>query len=869
MLLTMRKGQEHGLVITQHLNSPNEFMHAAYRQALEALREIVRQAVKIPPPCEKGYADKLYGYSHNIIVFSGRRGQGKTSSMLSFSDAMRTCRPNCRKDSSGLPEDCGFTVLPPFDPTVLEENQSILAVILSRMYRLAEEAWQSSSAQSSGCGHSEAEKNSLLEQFQRCLSGINAIKFRKGDEIKTLHAIHEISDSSLLKDNFYKLTGQLLRFIARDTPPCCSFLVIQLDDTDFQIRKGYEILEDIRKYLTLPNVIILMATDLNMLRNALTQHYISEFKLGLEKGILGIDDLRKLESKYLDKLIPPTFTVYLPHLDDMIQQRNELMQISYIDPEEEKTAEGTPRNLLLRPGCPCRTEDFSFQSLLLRYIYRKTRIVFAEHATYMHNLIPTTLRGLAQFLGLLASMEDVPEIDADDPALGSSLELARQVQNQVQILEVNLPLFENYFLKDWVHTKLPQEKAAMIEHLSGVLPEQRCRMAVALLKRLYPDCRSEEDAGAESAPDGYTVMIQFLQKLQGQHRQTEDFYLFFAIHTFFTIQAHKTIVRQKRRAVNALLDANTPDQLLLFDFSPESTNLPVQFHIPDLPGEFGGYRITGDLTENSFPALESRIGSDYACRLLLPPSRTGGRHFSVMNYLGLFLSLGSPEGRKLTAGPLSQKDLYLVQTSAATIAINWDVQEKLQKLLSKDFKTDEASPGALHEMWRMIDNAIERINPCTRPGSPCPMIASHLALITNFIVSEDDSRTGLQKAMRAVDGYFVQNYMDSISEIYHHAQLLLASLRQAPENIDQILNSFNALIDVTRMSPNEDIQKHFNMELLAKNLLAFANEQSQEARLSAKDRFMKAIRKQLKTLYEKFGYSPREIETLIKSRGKR
>lgn len=51
MLLTMRKGQEHQLVINQRLDNPNEFMYSAYRQASEALNEIVRQARDFRPSC--------------------------------------------------------------------------------------------------------------------------------------------------------------------------------------------------------------------------------------------------------------------------------------------------------------------------------------------------------------------------------------------------------------------------------------------------------------------------------------------------------------------------------------------------------------------------------------------------------------------------------------------------------------------------------------------------------------------------------------------------------------------------------------------------------------------------------------------------
>lgn len=894
MLLTMRKGQEHRLVITPRLDDQKEFMYFAYRQALDALREIVQQSKAFLPDCEEDIASKLYGYAHNIIVFSGSRGQGKTSSMLSFSGAMKAERSGSRDGPLGMPAGCDFTVLPPIDPTILEEDQTILAVILSRMYRQAEDAWQKNS-----CGRSEADKNDLLELFQQCLSGINAIKFRKGKEIQTLHAIHEISDSSLLKENFYKLTRKLLCFLNGKNQTPTPFLVIQLDDTDFQIRKGYEILEDIRKYLTLPNVIILMATDLDMLRHALTQHYIKEFQQGLDNEILGINDLRKLESKYLDKLIPPTFTVYLPHLDDVIRQQGDFLHLTYIDPEEEKTAlreRREPVNLLLRPSCPCQTEDFSFQSLLLRYIYRKTRIVFAEHSTYMHDLIPTTLRGLSQFLGLLTAMADVPDISPDDPKLDDPHALAELVQSQAEVLEANLPLFENYFVNDWVHTKLPMEKAAVIERLAGALPEQRCPMAITLLEGIYGKREGTApgqsgDAGDTEAPpataeNDYAEMIRRLREWEAEHRRMEDFYLFFAVHTFFTIQAHRSIVRQKRRAIAAFKEAEarirearepSPVPLLLFDLSPESTGLPAQFQIPGLPDQVGGYKMSEDVTEADYEAFCAKADNDYACQLLVPRSGDGSRHFSVMNLIGLFLALGSPEGRKLAVGDLSQKELFLVQTSAAAIAANWDVQNRLYKLPREGFETSVLKEGesrysyALRHIWEVVDRSIRSIDPCMRSNDPCPMVSSQLRNMVKFIVGEDnygDSRSALQRILRAAEMRFGENTLGAICDIYDYARKLRECMRMSTafESDIKVQTARNTLSEVFRGIRIPAIKEQFDITLLNNRLNDCFKADTKKTRATAKGAFTRAINTQMKNLCEKFGYTTDEIEALLAGR---
>lgn len=844
----MQKGQEHGLVTNQDIRDPKEFMYSAYRQALDALREIVHQAGKAPPSdCESDI--RLYGYSHNIITFSGSRGQGKTSAMISFSEAMRGGAP--------MIPDCRFTVLPPIDPTILEEDQSILAVILSRMYRLAEKVWGNSCGSISPRFPSEAEKNQLLGMFQRCLSGINAVRFRKGGEIRNLQAIHEMSDGSSLKNNFYQLISLLLRFVSGTCQPGASFLVIQLDDTDFQIRKGYEVLEDIRKYLTLPNVIVLMATDLNMLHNSLAQHFVSEFKLGLKNKILRRDDIWKLESKYLDKLIPPTFTVYLPHLNDIIRQNGDSIQLSYIDPAQKGDG-GKPANLLLPPEFPCGTEDFSFQSLLLRYIYRKTRLVFAEPRTHMHDLIPTTLRGLAQFLGILTAMEDVPVIRKDDPELNDPRALAERVREQVEILEVNLPLFENYFINDWVHTKLSGKKAAVIERLARALPEQRYQLVISQLTDIYGPPPPEAPDPLDLSDD-YLKMVWHLENWKKQHRQREDYYLFFAVHTFFSIQFHKAVVQQKKRAIMTF----TGDGPLLFDFSPETTRLPGNYLLCTTPGTLTGYRERDVLNKKEYQALRAAAGNDYALDFLIT-KENGAYRFRLVNLLALFLSLGSDKGRELVSGETSQRDLYLVQTSAATIAINWDVQELLLKKSHSKLENPETGLkflDILRAVWTCFDGTIRSINgPRSGVRNPDiePMILSRLVVMKNFF-TDVESLSQLHRLLGAIDVQFGRDYLPALSGIERSAGNLLKCINRHSYDPAMTEVTWNALVETIRNARLPSSKYPLDLTGLEKRIdsLSKAQESVQFSRDAAG--FKRSLTGLLANFYKQFGYTRAQV----------
>ncbi|MDE7220271.1 MAG: hypothetical protein K2O45_11725, partial [Oscillospiraceae bacterium] len=542
---------------------------------------------------------------------------------------------------------------------------------------------------------------------------------------------------------------------------------------------------------------------------------------------------------------------------------------SYIDPVSKKNEE-KPDNLLLPPEFPCRTEDFTFQALLLRFIYRKTRLVFAEPRNYMHDLIPTTLRGLGQFLSILAAMKDVPVIRKDDPRLDSPHDLMKLVREQVEILEINLPLFENYFINDWVHTKLSAEKAAVIERLARALPEQRCRLAVSLLEDIYgPSAPATSEMYDLS--DDYVKMVWYLENWKKQHRQREDFYLFFAVHAFFSLQFHKTVVQQKKRAVLTF----TGDGPLLFDFSPETTHLPTHYLLCSALGTLTGYRKRDVLDRKEYQALRAAAGNDYALDLLVTPESESTYRFRLVNLLALFLSLGSDNGRELVRGESSQRNLYLAQTSSATIAINWDVQEKLLKTSHSTLNNTEIDLdfiSALRAVWKRFDDDIRDIN---RPKPDAknresiePMILSRLEVIANFIVDvEAESRSKLHRLLGAIDTQFGAYYLPALCDIQRSAQNLLDRINAVP--YDPMLTQFAwySFVEVVNNFRVPTGKRPLDLDNLEKriNNLNIAQDITQHSK--AKTAFQSSFHKLLADFYKRFGYTKATVTKAARQSG--
>lgn len=156
-VLRIYAGHELALLGKQPVTDAEQLMYPAYRTALDALngilassREWVRHncLVDAQYPKDQEYEaelDELYAYSNNIIAFCGARGQGKTSAMLSFSHALPTTRkkgdPGKGFSSAEVGNAC-FFVLPPIDPTMLEQNELALELILARLLDEINEKWR-------------------------------------------------------------------------------------------------------------------------------------------------------------------------------------------------------------------------------------------------------------------------------------------------------------------------------------------------------------------------------------------------------------------------------------------------------------------------------------------------------------------------------------------------------------------------------------------------------------------------------------------------------------------------------------------------------------------------------------------------------
>lgn len=476
----------------------------------------------------------FYNYPNNMIVFTGGRGTGKSSAMLTFvdsltrpdslifqrkflSDVVKCELPGTVNESDadsavnlvhGLLSRCTFLRLSPIDPTTLEEDGQILVNILARMFQKAEEIWdQNNRAHRNDLN----EKNELMRQFTTCYEYACAIKQRgnKRDEFDGLDVLSSLGDSSNLKRQMALLVKKLLHFAAPNAGED-SYLVLQIDDTDMNIQQAYSILEDIRKYLLIPRLIIVMAADIEHLSQVVESSLLRGYADRTSVNVHGI------ASQYISKLFPQSRRICLPELGVYLKEH----------PDTDILYKVGETSLL-----PDKSHFHDSQEQIFRLIYQKTGMIFLRRENHLHYIIPDNMRLLGHFLAMLVQMQTVTSPEIRDPQFfladgGSREEHWALLQTRLQ----NVQRFRDYFLGTWASNALTEEHAQYLRELSTANLPNKVRIVCSKL------------GSPESST--YADMIRLLREKDRAAATDAEKRYYFAIHTYFSMLAHSIVLEE-------------------------------------------------------------------------------------------------------------------------------------------------------------------------------------------------------------------------------------------------------------------------------------------------------------------------------------
>ncbi len=367
------------------------FLYDVYYKAAKQLKTLLKQMDQCrDKSSNNGYFEDEV---NNIISFVGERGSGKTSAMVSFKNSLESLK---RLYEEVFPELCSeehmnkdykFKIMDVIDPSILREKDSIIDIVIAELFNQFKEFNKENDSTEL------LKKQNIVRAFESVYKDLKVLRKDKNrvleDNVDYLEALVDLSAATSLKKHMYNLINKFLEYTNKH------YLIISIDDIDMNISSGREMLEDIRRYLILPNVVILMAVKYNQLEEVVKQKNIedlrilTEYNFKLKDTVEGKTIIEKHEvelnnktKRYLEKMLPYSRRIIMPdiNLTDTKLELN-FKNLNENDNDTEKDSK-------------------TVEKRLVELLYKKLGIiVFTDE--FKNLIIPTKLRSFIELIVFL------------------------------------------------------------------------------------------------------------------------------------------------------------------------------------------------------------------------------------------------------------------------------------------------------------------------------------------------------------------------------------------------------------------------------------------------------------------------------------
>ncbi|MCQ2306667.1 MAG: AAA family ATPase [Bacteroidales bacterium] len=465
--LTYDKSKSQEIYIEDCKSNKNPYFKDEYEKANVLINEIVRFQND-----EKNKTTiKQYG-CNNRILFIGQRGCGKTSVMRSL--AKHLSSEEYQTTDSKVPK-VKFCCLPIVDPSHFNNNDNILLTVITNMF--SEAKMRMSGADTFG-------RENLLSQFEKVFKSLSSINLELSSH--TLETLNRKSDAEDLSDKIKQLVDEYLKLTGYGKDN--SKLVLLIDDLDMSVSYAPDMLEQLRKYLEIDNLIVLISANLGQLANEMREKYSSAFKNTLKDSNQALSiDVEDLATKYLLKLFPTSRRINVErHVSQLLETDLKVVNANDTCPKNSDGCSGSYNlnaRINITTKCFCGKWDESeakgddsngndskgdFQKKILSLIWEKTRLLFIpkDPDNTLHPIIPTNLRDLVQFLDMLTDLEDVKPKDGNSK--GGNLFEDLESYNSC---EKNLKKFKNYVMNIWIPNHLSVEEELVFKNIPTDITE--------------------------------------------------------------------------------------------------------------------------------------------------------------------------------------------------------------------------------------------------------------------------------------------------------------------------------------------------------------------------------------------------------------
>lgn len=497
--LVIKRGEEFKISVKDRIEKTDLF-YDQYISAAKMLNDIVSYSDKDKPEWEHSE------FENNIIAFCGERGEGKSSAMMSFtkavyehdnySDALIFDGLDCIKSAY-------FAEPIVIDPSMLDDVHNVLDIILATLYKKFQDQYKGNNQSIDGYKREE-----LLDRFQKvyqCVSLINNQTKMLDDEYDyegNIGKLSKLGKSTGLKKELQELIKAYIEIMpnAKKKDKELGCLLVAIDDLDLCNSYAYKIAEQIRKYLVIPNVVIIMALKVEQLQLCVRENNHKDYErmLRVPQEIPEIcEEITNMSERYVAKLIPKIRRIYLPNVHIM-----QNVKLIYKEKDEKKKTNTEPESVA------------SVDKILLDLVYQKTGMKFLPDKSGKNYFLPDNLRDTVNIVALLMDMKEPKGENQEEKNL---------------VYYENVLRFFNYYEKQWLFSNVSPEEYKEMQGLIHAKAQFHQKSAF-LLKNRYDSTKEK----------GVVYPIEFIND------KNDSFY--YIMEWFETYRAHVFGEETKRYA---------------------------------------------------------------------------------------------------------------------------------------------------------------------------------------------------------------------------------------------------------------------------------------------------------------------------------
>ena len=384
------------------------FLNNTYIQAFTLIKVICATSERMTG--KQSCQDEI----HNVIAFTGRRGTGKTSAMLSIADSLS--KLSAEKGNRFEISDA-FVQMPYINVAILDEEEDIFLIVLSRMFKELDAFSSGTDRMYKKDFHDEVRK--LREEM--CNIHGHYVNLKSNSDLtSSYYSMENLHAKYNIREKFAELVKNYTEFYKNHETKNMTHLILCIDDVDMSRQDHMRIMQCIHQYFMIPNVVVMVTLNFPILTATLQKDTFDRLNTIEKREEQNLHLAFEHTHDFLRKIIPSDMRITMPSwrkydYRNLTPVKVNLGQADSLD-VLEKEFPLLRDSVLFKKLSEHKDEDYTLspKELVLMMLADRTKVYLDVKGNKLHFMEPDSLRNLYDIFYMLYHMNDIASLEDPD-----------------------------------------------------------------------------------------------------------------------------------------------------------------------------------------------------------------------------------------------------------------------------------------------------------------------------------------------------------------------------------------------------------------------------------------------------------------------